>query len=132
MVSGKTHNHTVDFWSVGVLCYECLVGQPPFYAKSNDETCINIKILRYTFPSFISEGAKDLISKVSLINNLVLIIYHVFKLYQLSANYFSAYSYRSRKEIGYGRRSHTSLDCTKSQDRQGIKYLGVTSHMCSY
>lgn len=66
MVSGKTHNHTVDFWSVGVLCYECLVGKPPFYATTNDETYVNIKRLRYTFPSFVSEGAKDLISKVKL------------------------------------------------------------------
>jgi serine/threonine protein kinase len=64
MISGKTHNHTVDFWSVGVLCYECLVGEPPFFAKTSDETYVNIKKLRFTFPSFISEDAKDLISKV--------------------------------------------------------------------
>ncbi|XP_032669183.1 aurora kinase C-like isoform X1 [Odontomachus brunneus] len=68
MVSGKTHNHTVDFWSVGVLCYECLVGQPPFYAKSNDETYMNITKLRYTFPSFVSEGARDLISKLIVVD----------------------------------------------------------------
>lgn len=70
MVSGRTHNHTVDFWSVGVLCYECLVGKPPFYAATNDETYMNIKKLQYTFPSFVSEGARDLISKVSLVSKL--------------------------------------------------------------
>lgn len=68
MVSGKTHNHTVDFWSVGVLCYECLVGKPPFYATTNDETYINIRRLRYNFPSFVSEGARDLISKLIVID----------------------------------------------------------------
>ncbi|XP_070165523.1 aurora kinase C [Polyergus mexicanus] len=68
MVSGKTHNHTVDFWSVGVLCYECLVGKPPFYATTNDETYVNIKKLRYTFPSFVSEDARDLISKLIVID----------------------------------------------------------------
>ncbi|KAL6445346.1 hypothetical protein ACFW04_002272 [Cataglyphis niger] len=68
MVSGKTHNHTVDFWSVGVLCYECLVGKPPFYATTNDETYANIKKLRYTFPSFVSEDARDLISKLIVID----------------------------------------------------------------
>ncbi|XP_012542710.1 aurora kinase C [Monomorium pharaonis] len=67
MISGKTHNHTVDFWSVGILCYECLVGKPPFYATTNDETYLNIKRLRYTFPSFVSEGARDLISKLIVI-----------------------------------------------------------------
>lgn len=90
MVSGKTHNHTVDFWSVGILCYECLVGKPPFYATTNDETYVNIKKLRYTFPSFVSEGAKDLISKVRFIhtnihirtrtNMNLLLIYIVLKL----------------------------------------------------
>lgn len=75
MVSGKTYDHTVDFWSVGILCYECLVGQPPFYAKCNDETCTNITALRYTFPSFVSEDARDLISEVSLINNFVSMVY---------------------------------------------------------
>ncbi|KAL0107769.1 hypothetical protein PUN28_014801 [Cardiocondyla obscurior] len=68
MISGKTHNHKVDFWSVGVLCYECLVGKPPFYAATNDETYINIKKLRYTFPSFVSEDARDLISKLIIID----------------------------------------------------------------
>ncbi|XP_012214774.1 aurora kinase C-like [Linepithema humile] len=68
MISGKTHNHTVDFWSVGVLCYECLVGEPPFFAKTSDETYVNIKRLRFTFPSFISEDAKDLISKLIVID----------------------------------------------------------------
>ncbi|XP_011161118.1 aurora kinase C [Solenopsis invicta] len=67
MVSGKPHNHTVDFWSVGVLCYECLVGKPPFYATTNDETYLNIKRLRYKFPTFVSEDAKDLISKLIVI-----------------------------------------------------------------
>lgn len=68
MVSGRTHNHTVDFWSVGVLCYECLVGKPPFYAATNDETYMNIKKLQYTFPSFVSEDARDLISKLIVID----------------------------------------------------------------
>lgn len=68
MVSGRTHNHTVDFWSVGVLCYECLVGKPPFYATTNDETYMNIKKLQYTFPSFVSEDARDLISKLIVID----------------------------------------------------------------
>ncbi|XP_011266312.1 aurora kinase C [Camponotus floridanus] len=68
MVSGRPHNHTVDFWSVGVLCYECLVGKPPFYAATNDETYMNIKKLQYTFPSFVSEGARDLISKLIVID----------------------------------------------------------------
>lgn len=68
MVMGKTYNHTVDLWSVGVLCYECLVGSPPFLAPTYEETYQRIKKAQYTFPDFVTEGARDLISKLLVVN----------------------------------------------------------------
>ncbi|KAK2580627.1 hypothetical protein KPH14_007737 [Odynerus spinipes] len=68
MVMGKTYNHTVDLWSVGVLCYECLVGTPPFLAPTYEQTYHRIKKAQYTFPDFVSEGARDLISKLLVVN----------------------------------------------------------------
>lgn len=38
MIEGKTHDEKVDLWSLGVLCYEFLVGKPPFEAKSHEDT----------------------------------------------------------------------------------------------
>ncbi|KAF5900807.1 aurora kinase B-like, partial [Clarias magur] len=38
MIEGKTHDERVDLWSLGVLCYEFLVGNPPFETKSHEET----------------------------------------------------------------------------------------------
>lgn len=38
MIEGKTHDEKVDLWSLGVLCYEFLVGKPPFEAKTHEET----------------------------------------------------------------------------------------------
>lgn len=38
MIEGRTHDEKVDLWSLGVLCYEFLVGKPPFEAKTHDET----------------------------------------------------------------------------------------------
>jgi aurora kinase A len=32
MVDGETHVEKVDIWNVGVLCFEFLVGKPPFEA----------------------------------------------------------------------------------------------------
>ncbi|CAK9821339.1 Aurora kinase A [Anthophora retusa] len=64
MVAGKTHDHTVDLWELGVLCYECLVGSPPFLAKTYEETYMKIKKAQYQFPDFVSEGARNLISKL--------------------------------------------------------------------
>lgn len=67
MVFGNSHDHSVDLWGVGVLCYECLTGNPPFVTKSYDETYKKIMKAQYTFPSYVSDGARDLISKVSLL-----------------------------------------------------------------
>lgn len=38
MVEGHTHSEKVDLWCIGVLCYECLVGNPPFETTNQVET----------------------------------------------------------------------------------------------
>ncbi|XP_017774710.1 PREDICTED: aurora kinase A isoform X2 [Nicrophorus vespilloides] len=68
MVKGHTHNEKVDLWSVGVLCYEFLVGNPPFEAKTYDETYSRITKVKYTFPDHVPEGARDLIRKLLVVN----------------------------------------------------------------
>lgn len=64
MVEGKHHNEAVDLWSIGVLCYEFLVGNPPFEAEGHSETYRRIVKVDLKFPSHVSEGARDLISKL--------------------------------------------------------------------
>ena len=64
MVEGKMHDEKVDLWSLGVLCYEFLVGKPPFEAEGSTETYRRITQVDLRFPSHVSEGARDLISKV--------------------------------------------------------------------
>lgn len=46
MIEGKTHDEKVDLWSLGVLCYEFLVGKPPFEAKTHEETYRRISKVR--------------------------------------------------------------------------------------
>jgi serine/threonine protein kinase len=64
MVEGRKHDAAVDIWSLGVLMYEFLVGTPPFFDKSINETYRKIARVDYTFPPHLSESSKDLISKL--------------------------------------------------------------------
>ncbi|CAL8339228.1 unnamed protein product [Lota lota] len=66
MIEGRTHDEKVDLWSLGVLCYEFLVGSPPFETKSHEETYRKICRVEYTYPAQanICAGAKDLISRL--------------------------------------------------------------------
>lgn len=64
MIEGKMHDEKVDLWSLGVLCYEFLVGQPPFEADGNTETYRRISKVDVRYPSHVSDGARDIISKL--------------------------------------------------------------------
>ncbi|KAJ8387893.1 hypothetical protein AAFF_G00149280 [Aldrovandia affinis] len=64
MVEGRTHDEKVDLWCIGVLCYECLVGNPPFETESHQDTYKRITKVDLQFPKVVSDGARDLISKL--------------------------------------------------------------------
>ncbi|XP_073903013.1 aurora kinase B isoform X5 [Castor canadensis] len=64
MIEGRMHNEKVDLWCIGVLCYELLVGNPPFESASHNETYRRIVKVDLKFPPSVSQGAQDLISKL--------------------------------------------------------------------
>ncbi|XP_026757705.1 aurora kinase C [Galleria mellonella] len=68
MIDGKPHSYAVDIWSLGVLCYELLVGLPPFDAKDTHQTYRKIRYVIIKYPEFVSEKAKDLMGKLLVIN----------------------------------------------------------------
>lgn len=65
MVEGNAHSEKVDLWSLGVLCYEFLVGVPPFEdLRGNEATYKRIVKVDLRIPQWVSEGARDLITKL--------------------------------------------------------------------
>ncbi|EDL31333.1 mCG116173, isoform CRA_a [Mus musculus] len=64
MIAQKPYNEMVDLWCIGVLCYELLVGKPPFESSTSSETYRRIRQVDFKFPSSVPAGAQDLISKL--------------------------------------------------------------------
>lgn len=64
MVEGREHDEKVDVWSLGVLLYEFLVGDPPFEASSHTATYRRISRVDLKFPRQVSEDAQDLIRRL--------------------------------------------------------------------
>jgi len=66
--SQKGYGEGVDWWSLGVILYECLVGYPPFYAEEPLQTCRKIvnykRTLKIPQEAGLSREAKDLIYKL--------------------------------------------------------------------
>jgi serine/threonine protein kinase len=43
VLHGTPYDHTVDYWSLGCMLFETLVGYPPFAGKTPDETWVNLR-----------------------------------------------------------------------------------------
>lgn len=70
MLIGNGHDTTVDWWALGILIYEMIVGIPPFFHRNKHRMYHFIKESKVNFPDperhkiTVSEPAKDLIVKL--------------------------------------------------------------------
>ena len=62
------HGKPVDWWAIGCIIYELLVGIPPFYCKTKEELFEKIKFGKIKYPIYVSDTSQDIISKLMLKN----------------------------------------------------------------
>lgn len=58
IVKEKGYSKEVDWWSLGAILYEMLVGVQPFHHKNQNKLLDNILFQDLTFPDHISKSAK--------------------------------------------------------------------------
>ncbi|CBH16470.1 protein kinase A catalytic subunit [Trypanosoma equiperdum] len=61
IIQSKGHDRAVDWWTLGILLYEMLVGYPPFFDESPFRTYEKILEGKLQFPKWVEMRAKDLI-----------------------------------------------------------------------
>ncbi|XP_062847510.1 SNF-related serine/threonine-protein kinase [Trichomycterus rosablanca] len=54
----------VDIWSLGVILFMLVCGQPPFQEANDSETLTMIMDCKYTVPTHVSNACKDLIDRM--------------------------------------------------------------------
>jgi protein-serine/threonine kinase len=71
----KGYGNECDWWSLGAIMFECLVGYPPFCSESTQETYQKIMQWQYhlLFPDdvHLSREAEDLIRRYDVQNTIV-------------------------------------------------------------
>lgn len=61
MLRRTGHNRTVDWYLLGVVLYELIVGTPPYYSNNREQLFNNIQRGKLVLPKTMSEEAKSLI-----------------------------------------------------------------------
>jgi len=64
IVRKEGHGKAVDWWSLGILCYELCNGLPPFYHQNLNSMFLKIRSESPKFPVSLSRECQDLISRL--------------------------------------------------------------------
>jgi len=68
VIRNTGHGMAVDWWALGILLYEFLVGQPPFWDSNPIKIYSKIVDGKMSFPDSMDADAIDLIKKLCTVN----------------------------------------------------------------
>jgi serine/threonine protein kinase len=74
MLKRTGHGKAVDWYLLGVVLYELLVGLPPYYADSKEELFENIEKAPLQIPSYVSAKAQSLLKQVFFYHETKIVI----------------------------------------------------------
>ena len=64
MLRRKGHGKAVDWYLLGVLFYEMIMGIPPFYSRDKEQLFFNIQNNKLVVPGSLSSSGKELMKKL--------------------------------------------------------------------
>jgi len=66
VIAGTGHNHAVDWYTLGILAFEFMVGNPPFETNNPQKTMglIQKGITTVKFPAVLKTGGEDFVKKL--------------------------------------------------------------------
>ena len=64
IIQRNGHGKAVDWYLLGIVFYEMVVGVPPFFSSDKDELLNNISNGKLKIPAYLTNEAKDLIREV--------------------------------------------------------------------
>jgi len=64
IITNQGHNWGVDWWTLGILIYEMLIGSPPFTGETPLDTYKQIVRGKYMVPSAMPKRAKDITQRL--------------------------------------------------------------------
>jgi len=68
IIKDGTYGFEVDWWAVGILVFEMLVGHTPFYGDTSHEIFQNVMSGQVTFPSEVDHVTRDIVMRFLRVN----------------------------------------------------------------